>query len=142
MNFGLKRQRDVEVNLTPLIDVVFLLLIFFMVSTTFVSESSIEISLPVSATADTKLDAPKNIELSLKRDGTVFIGGQSLGALDPQKIESALTAIAKKSESPVIVISADADVSHQAVISVMDAARKAKLFRVTFKTQDNISNFK
>ena len=142
MNFGLKRQRDVEVNLTPLIDVVFLLLIFFMVSTTFISESSIDISLPVSETADTKLDAPKNIELSLKRDGTVFIGGQSLGALDPQKIESALTAIAKKSESPVIVISADADVSHQAVISVMDAARKAKLFRVTFKTQDNISNFK
>ena len=125
MNFGLKRQRDVEVNLTPLIDVVFLLLIFFMVSTTFISESSIDISLPVSATADTTIDVNKNIELSLKSDGTVFIGERSLGAFNSEKIESVLTAVAQKAESPIIVISADSDISHQAVISVMDAARKA-----------------
>ena len=142
MNFGLKRQRDVEVNLTPLIDVVFLLLIFFMVSTTFVSESAIDISLPVSATADTKIDANKNIDLSLKSDGTVFIGEKSLGTLSPKKLQSVLTALSEKVVSPVIVISADADVSHQAVISVIDAARKANLYRVTFKTQDNDSNFK
>ena len=142
MNFGLKRQRDVEVNLTPLIDVVFLLLIFFMVSTTFISESSIDISLPVSATADTTIDVNKNIELSLKSDGTVFIGERSLGAFNSEKIESVLTAVAQKAESPIIVISADSDISHQAEISVMDAARKAKLFRVTFKTRDNDSNVK
>jgi len=142
LNFGLKRQRDVEVNLTPLIDVVFLLLIFFMVSTTFVSESAIDISLPVSATADPKIDANKNIDLSLKSDGTVFIGEKSLGTLSPKKLQSVLTALSEKVVSPVIVISADADVSHQAVISVIDAARKANLYRVTFKTQDNDSNFK
>jgi len=142
LNFGLKRQRDVEVNLTPLIDVVFLLLIFFMVSTTFISESSIDISLPVSATADTTIDVNKNIELSLKSDGTVFIGERSLGAFNPEKIESVLSAVAQKAESPIIVISADSDISHQTVISVMDAARKAKLFRVTFKTRDNDSNVK
>ena len=142
MNFGLKRQRDVEVNLTPLIDVVFLLLIFFMVSTTFISESSIDISLPVSATADTTIDVNKNIELSLKSDGTVFIGERSLGAFNSEKIESVLTAVAQKAESPIIVISADSDISHQAEISVMDAARRAKLFRVTFKTRDNDSNVK
>ena len=142
MNFGLKRQRDVEVNLTPLIDVVFLLLIFFMVSTTFISESSIDISLPVSATADTTIDANNNLELSLKSDGTVFIGERSLGAFNPEKIQSVLTAVAEKATSPILVISADADISHQAVISVMDAARKAKLIRVTFKTRDNDSNAK
>jgi biopolymer transport protein ExbD len=113
-----------------------------MVSTSFISESSIDISLPVSTTADTTLDTNKNIELSLKSDGTVFIGQESLGVLNPKRIQSVLTAVAEKAESPIIVISADADVSHQAVVSVMDAARKAKLFRVTFKTQDNDSNFK
>jgi len=96
----------------------------------------------VSATADTTIDANNNLELSLKSDGTVFIGERSLGAFNPEKIQSVLTAVAEKATSPILVISADADISHQAVISVMDAARKAKLFRVTFKTRDNDSNAK
>ena len=131
-----------EVNLTPLIDVVFLLLIFFMVSTTFISESIIDISLPVSTSADTKADASAKIELLLRSDGSVSINEQSLGEIDSQKLQLVLATLAEKVEHPVVVISADAEVTHQAVISIMDAARKANLRRVTFRTQEIVPSGK
>ena len=142
MNFGLKRQRDVEVNLTPLIDVVFLLLIFFMVSTTFVSQSAIEISLPSSTSAGTKIDSSQEIEISLSEDGNVFVNQQPLGEINSEKLQAVLVALSARTEAAIVVISADAGVTHQAVITIIDSARKANLRRVTFKTRDNASNKK
>ena len=142
MNFGLKRQRDVEVNLTPLIDVVFLLLIFFMVSTTFVSQSAIEISLPSSTSAGTKIDSSQEIEISLSKDGNVFVNQQPLGEINSEKLQAVLVALSARTEAAIVVISADAGVTHQAVITIIDSARKANLRRVIFKTRDSASNKK
>ncbi len=142
MNFGLKRQRDVEVNLTPLIDVVFLLLIFFMVSTTFVSQSAIEIRLPSSTSAGTKIDSSQEIEISLSKDGNVFVNQLPLGEINSEKLQAVLVALSARTGAAIVVISADAGVTHQAVITIIDSARKANLRRVTFKTRDNASNKK
>ncbi len=138
MNFRPPRQREVELNLTPLIDVVFLLLIFFMVSTTFVKESEIDLTLP-EASADLREEPIDKIEVAVDRDGTVFVDGQALVSSRVETIRQALNRALSGAQGeagdPVVIISADAEASHQAVVDVMDAARQAGLLRVTFPTR-------
>jgi len=136
VNFRQPRSREVDVNLTPLIDVVFLLLIFFMVSTTFVKESKIDLTLP-EASEELREHAVTRIEVAIDREGNVFVNEQALVNSRVETIRQAL-AEARGSEQgadPVVVISADAQTSHQAVVDTMDAARQAGLLRVTFPTR-------
>ena len=135
MNFRALGSEEVDINLTPLIDVVFLLLIFFMVSTTFIRESEIELTLP-EASADVREHRPETIDIAVDASGRVFIDGKALINTKLATISQALREIRSgKEEAPIVVINADAQASHQAVITVMDAARQAGLTKITFPTR-------
>ena len=127
-------KKDVDINLTPLIDVVFLLLIFFMVSTTFIKESEIELTLP-QATEDIREELTEKIQVSIDRNGTVFVNQQALSSARLDAIRQALNRVREDGGDPVVVIRADAAASHQAVVDVMDASRQAGLYRITFPTR-------
>lgn len=131
MNFGPRREEELEVNLTPLIDVVFLLLIFFMVSTTFIRESEIELTLP-EASAAARENPLDTIEVAIDANGRYFVNGNALINTQFETIRHALIEVRPTDAEPVVIISADANASHQAVVTVMDAARQAGLTRITF----------
>jgi biopolymer transport protein ExbD len=137
MNFRPRGEEEVDVNLTPLIDVVFLLLIFFMVSTTFIRESEIELTLP-EASAEVREDPIDIIEIAIDANGRYFVNGNALISSQLAVIRQALIDVRPSDAEPVVVISADAEASHQSVVTVMDAARQIGLTRITFptKTQD------
>jgi len=134
MNLRPQRKDDVELNITPLIDVVFLLLIFFMVSTTFERESEINITLPEASEeyTDTQLD---KVEIAIDAEGRLFVNEQSLVNSQLGTIRDAIRNALFDLEDPQIIISADAKATHQLVVRVMDAARQLDLVKITFATQ-------
>jgi biopolymer transport protein ExbD len=134
MNFRPRREEEVDVNLTPLIDVVFLLLIFFMVSTTFIRESEIELTLP-EASAEVREDPIDVIEVAIDANGRFFVNGNALINTQLATIKQALIDVRPADAEPVVIISADAGATHQTVITVMDAARQVGLTRITFPTK-------
>ena len=136
MNFRTQRDRNVDVNLTPLIDVVFLLLIFFMVSTTFVQENEIELSLPVSDKSLTK-EKDKLVEVSIDKDGAIYLDKVLLERTKVGEIAVKLAELSLHNSAlpqPVLIIKADSGARHQSVIDVLDAAQRAGLTRITFAT--------
>lgn len=135
MNLRPQRRDDVELNITPLIDVVFLLLIFFMVSTTFERESQISITLPEASEEYTETKAD-SIEIAIDAEGRVYINEQSLLNSQPSTIREAMRDALTDMEDPSVIISADAKVTHQLVVRVMDAARQLDLVKITFATQE------
>ena len=134
MNFRPRGEEEVDVNLTPLIDVVFLLLIFFMVSTTFIRESEIQLTLP-EASADVRENPPDIIEVAIDASGRYFVNGNALINTQLATIRQVLNEVRPTDVEPVVIISADAKASHQAVVTVMDAARQVGLTRSTFPTK-------
>ncbi|MGD8559919.1 MAG: biopolymer transporter ExbD [Gammaproteobacteria bacterium] len=133
MNLQQQRKDDLDVNITPLIDIVFLLLIFFMVSTTFERESEIDVTLPEAA-----IDAPQEqnevIEITISSDGVFFINGKRVINKQVSTIKQALLKVANGREDPPIIISADANATHQSVVAVMDAARQLGFVHLSFAT--------
>jgi biopolymer transport protein ExbD len=131
MKFRSRRPDDVDINLTSLIDVVLLLLIFFMVSTRFVEGSKIDLTLP-AASAQAASPLPVVINVSIDRQAQCYVAGRPLinGAVDT--IRLALLEASASLKDPVVVISADRETNFQRVVDVMDAARQANLTHVTF----------
>lgn len=129
-----QRRDDVELNITPLIDVVFLLLIFFMVSTTFERESEINITLPEASEEYTDTQADR-IDITIDAQGRIYINEQSLVNTQLGTIREALRNALYDLKDPQVIISADAGATHQLVVRVMDAARQLNLVRITFATQ-------
>jgi biopolymer transport protein ExbD len=125
------RKDTAEINLTPLIDVVFLLLIFFMVSTTFQREAELSIELP-EATTEAQENKDDPIEVVIDAGGRYYVNGRALLNKQPKTIKQALQKAAGDRSSVPVVISADANTSHQSVVAVMDAARQLGLVRLTF----------
>lgn len=134
MNFRAPRSENFELNVTPLIDVVLVLLIFYMVSTTFVSESKMELTLP-QASKEVPSEPPDKIEIAVDRQGNVFVNNKALLNTQLNTIRRALGDAHKSGSEPVVIINADAAASYQAVIDVMDAARQAGLYKITFPTR-------
>lgn len=134
MNLRRAREDDVEINLTSLIDVVLLLLVFFMVSTTFVTEAEIRITLP-EATADAPQEHIERIEVVVDAEGSYFIDGRALINRKLETLREGLSAAAGDMADPIIVINADASAAHQAVIDVLDAARQLGFLHITFATE-------
>ena len=132
MNFRRIRTESVDINLTPLIDVVFLLLIFFMVSTTFTRESRVDINLPESTSG---LAAPEEqmIEIVIDRNGHYRINGLALANHDLTTLIQALAEMSQNQNLPV-VIAADENTPYQAVITALDAAAKNGLNKITLPT--------
>ncbi len=133
MNLQQHKRDDLDVNITPLIDIVFLLLIFFMVSTTFERESEIDITLP-EATIDAGKEVSDVIEITIGADGTFFINGKRVVNNQVATLKQALLKVANGREDPPIIISADAKATHQSVVSVMDAARQLGFIHLSFAT--------
>ena len=133
MNFRPQRGEEVDVNLTPLIDVVFLLLIFFMVSTTFKEQSEIEIQLP-NASEEPKEITVDSIEITIDAQGQYFVNSRPLVNSQISTLKRALQEIAGDEKDPIIIVKADAQTPHQAVITVMDASRQLGFGRLGFAT--------
>ena len=135
MKFHRRRTEEPEINLIPFIDVLLVVLIFLMLSTTYSRYSELQINLPM-ADAERMKERPSEILISVTGDGRYTV---NRSPLDGNSIEL-LTAALQKAAGPaganaVVIVSADALTPHQAVINVMDAARRAGLPRLTFATQ-------
>lgn len=131
-------RREASVELTPLIDVVFLLLIFFMVSTSFVQDQALNVALP-QANGDARPTEEVFINIVVGRDGTYVIDGNSaldgsLSGLSTQ-LRKVVKAKSQQSENLPVVISADANTTHQAVVRVMDACAQVGLSEISLATQ-------
>jgi biopolymer transport protein ExbD len=140
MNFSRKKRQPLEITLTPMIDVVFLLLIFFMVTTTFNQQSSIKISLP-EAQGEETLPNEKIIMLTINADGIYFISGDDglPHQLVNQKIDTlkrALVQAAGNTRQIPFIISADGKTPHQAVVTALDVASQLGFTRITFATKN------
>ncbi|MBI4005670.1 MAG: biopolymer transporter ExbD [Gammaproteobacteria bacterium] len=134
MKFRLRRNDDVEINIINLIDVLLMLLIFFVMTTTFQNKSEINITLPEASKEMpiTKLDA---IKVNVDAQSQIYVNDRALLNSQLPTIKQALyDALGNLSDVPV-VISADAETPHQMVIRIMDAARQLGLVRITFATR-------
>lgn len=124
-----------EVNLIPLIDVVLVIIIFLMLTTTFSKVSGLEINLP-TAEAESSEAAADEITVAVTPAGDVIVNGTPVGSREINAIATALSrAVPPGEREPVIVINADAKASHQSVIDVMQAAQRAGLPHITFAIQ-------
>jgi biopolymer transport protein ExbD len=134
LNFKRGYHREApEINLIPLIDVLLVILIFLMVTTTYARYSELKINLP-SAAGEQSPQKPQSIQVSVDPSGRYQINEQNVDASTEALVKS-MSGIAKGNADMVVVISADAKASHQSVINVMEAARQAGLARITFSTQ-------
>ncbi len=136
MKFRRQRKNEQGVNLTPLIDVVFLLLIFFMVSTTFTKETHLVVDLPE---ADTELlDVPADvIDILITRDGSYSINGNSLINRDIETLVKGLAEVSGGNSDLPLTITADAQTPHQAVVSAMEAAGRMGFVNLKITTQQS-----
>ena len=134
MNFKRPQREDVGIDLTSLIDVVFMLLIFFMVTTSFDRIAQINVKLP-QASSEQRETLTESIEVTVDADDQVYIRGQKLINTQLGTIREALRESVRTTEDVPVVISADGKATHQAVIKIMDAARQAGLLRITFATR-------
>lgn len=135
MNFQRGRHREeLEINLIPMIDVLLVILIFLMISTTYSKFSGLEINLP-TADAPPNKEQPNEINVVVTAAGEVLVNKVSIGARDISSIAAAMTRFKDGSKEPVVIINADAKAAHQSVIDVMQAAQQAGLSHISFATQ-------
>jgi len=133
MRLQTRQREEPDVNLTPLIDVVFLLLIFFMVSTTFNRETEISIELPEASGPQIKSDK-KTVEISIDDKGRYFVNKKEVINTQLETLKRAIQEAAGDDKKPRIILSADRNTTHQSVISAMDAVRQLGFVNMTFAT--------
>ena len=135
MNFRRALRRDEpEINFIALIDVLLVILIFLMVTTTYQRVSELQITLP-EAEASTAKQRPREINVGVDPQGRYVIDRTMLTFTTVTALADALKAAAGDAKDPVVVVNADANATHQSVIRVMEAARAAGLVHITFATQ-------
>ena len=134
MNFRPGERDEPEINLIPFIDILLVVLIFLMLTTTYSKFTEFKVNLPV-ADAEAQRQNPKEIVVAVGSDGRYAINQTVLDGGSVEQLTRALTDAAQNNREMVIVISADATATHQSVINVMDAARRAGLVQITFATQ-------
>ena len=134
MNFRKPRPEEPEINLIPFIDVLLVILIFLMLSTTYSKFTELQVTLPVADT-DKARDRPREVIVAISADGRYSINRKPVEGRSVEVLTAELSAAATGITDAVIIVSADAAATHQSVINVMDAARRAGLARLTFATQ-------
>ncbi|NVJ62101.1 MAG: biopolymer transporter ExbD [Gammaproteobacteria bacterium] len=137
--FQSRKKQDVTINLTPLIDVVFLLLIFFMVSTSFNRETQIKLELP-SASGDPLETTPELVEISVDSEGRYFVNAKPLVNTELETLVKAIGIVGQGNRELQVVISADASAPYQSVITAMEASRKSGYFNFTMATRNPKGN--
>ncbi|MDO8278693.1 MAG: biopolymer transporter ExbD, partial [Burkholderiaceae bacterium] len=123
-----------EINLIPFIDVLLVVLIFLMLSTTYSKFSEIQLKLPVADT-EAQRDYPREVIVTVSGDGRYAVNKQPVNGREVQTLAGAMSEAARAGKDTVVIISADATAAHQSVITVMEAARRAGLSQITFATQ-------
>ena len=136
MNFRRPKPEEPEINLIPFIDVLLVVLIFLMLSTTYSKFTELQISLPV-ADADQARDRPKEIVVAVAADGRYAVNKKPIDGRSVEALAAELVAVAAGSAEMMLIVSADATAAHQSVINVMDAARRAGIAKLTFATQSS-----
>ncbi len=136
MNFRPKQQEEPEINLIPFIDVLLVVLIFLMLSTTYSKFTELQVKLPVANT-DAQRDYARELIIAVGADGSYSINHQPVVGRTMENIAAALAEGAKGAKDTVVIISADASAKHQSVVTVMEAARRAGLNQITFATQSS-----
>ena len=127
-------EEDASLTMTPLIDVVLLLLIFFMVSTSFVKQSQISIRLPEAESAAIVEEVPQQLDVMITEQGTFLVNGRELVNSRPETIRNALEKLSGGDTSLPLTISADANARHQFVVTAMDVAGKLGFVRISIAT--------
>lgn len=134
MNIRPRRRRSTTVDITPLIDVVFLLLIFFMVSTTFERETQILIELP-EASGEKLEEEPPELEVTVDRYGVFYVNQLEVINTELETLKTAISNVIGDKRDINVIITADAQTPHQSVMTVMDAASQLGLIHMTFTAQ-------
>ena len=136
MNFSPRAKDEPEINLIPFIDVLLVVLIFLMLSTTYSKFTELQLRLPV-ADADAQRDRPREVIVGVASDGRYTVNRQPLPGRGVDLLAAAMGGAAKASKDSVVIVSADATAPHQSVITVLEAARRAGLQQVTFAAQSS-----
>lgn len=134
MNFRGRDKEEPEINLIPFIDVLLVVLIFLMLSTTYSKFTELQLTLPL-ADAQAQRDYPKEVVVTVTSDGAYAVNKVSVPGRSLEALAAALLDGAKAGKDSVVIISADASAKHQAVVTVMEAARRTGLTQITFATQ-------
>lgn len=134
MKFRRQRREEVGINLTPLIDVVFLLLIFFMVSTTFTRETQLSIDLP-EAEGQVKESTREQIEILIDETGRYRVNGQGLVDARMRTLQAAIYKISAGDTTMPMIITADAQAAHEDVVRAMDAAGRMGFVHLSITTR-------
>jgi biopolymer transport protein ExbD len=134
MKLSLRARTEPEVNMTSLIDVVLLLLIFFMVSTSFVKQSQINISLPQAESSTTVEEPSDQIDIMITATGTYLVNGRELINNRPETIRNALQKTSGGNNNMPLTISADANAKHQHVVTAMDVAGRLGFTQISIAT--------
>jgi biopolymer transport protein ExbD len=135
VQFKRQKQAAIDVNLTPLIDVVFLLLIFFMVSTSFIKETHLTLNLPKAINAKDTLSEAAALDVIIDKNGFYRIDGRALINTDAATLESALINLSKNELSTPLTITADAESPYQAVVRLIDVAGGIGFTKINITTQ-------
>ena len=138
MNFRHRTHEEPEINLIPFIDVLLVVLIFLMLTTTYSKFTEMQLRLPL-ADAQAQRDYPKEVIVAVSGDGRYMINKVPVEGRSVEVVASALVDAARAGKDSVVIISADASAAHQSVITVMEAARRSGLSQITFATQSTSS---
>lgn len=136
MNFRPRAKEEPEINLIPFIDVLLVILIFLMLTTTYSKFTELQLTLPV-ADADQQRDHPKEVVVAVAADGRYAVNRTGLEGKSVDVLAAALQSAAKAGPGSIVIISADATAPHQSVVTVMEAARRVGLTQITFATQSS-----
>lgn len=126
-----RRRQDAEINVTSLVDVIFNLLLFFMLTTSFSQSTGLEVQLPSAEAGDAQID-PKSLVIVLTKDGHTLVEGKSV---TPDELAARIDTERKRDAKSAVVIEADVEVPHGRVVAVIDAAKKAGLRTVSLAAE-------
>ncbi len=133
MKFKIRQEEELQIGLTPLIDVVFILLIFFMVTTTFDRSSELRIELP-DATAQEKATQEKTLEIAIDANGQFFVNQVRVISSSPKALYLAISKVAGDNREMPVVLKADAKTPHQYVVTAMDTIGRLGMTRLSIAT--------
>ena len=137
MNFQRGKEKEpLEINLVPLIDVMMVILIFLMISTTYSKYTELALTLP-SAEAERQPERSNEVQVLVNAQGNYVINKNPVPFRSTDQLATELRRASANLKEPVVVISADATATHQAVVRIMEAARVAGLAQITFTTQSS-----
>ncbi len=137
MKLNLRPKAEPEVNMTSLIDVVLLLLVFFMVSTSFVKQSQISIRLPEADSSAIVEEVAEQLDIMITEQGTFLVNGRELINNRPETIRNALLKLSAGNTRMPLTISADGNTPHQYVVTAMDVAGKLGFVKINIATMND-----